>query len=123
MTSIMREDWIECNLDEVCEIQTGKYDANHAKIDGKVRFYTCAFEYLKCDTNRFAGKSIILPGNGANVGEVFYFDGEFDAYQRTYVINQIKIDAKYLFFHLKGFWKIRNIDKHKNNNTKKTIIC
>ena len=107
----MREDWIECNLDEVCEIQTGKYDANHAKIDGNYRFYTCAFDYLKCNTNRFGGKSIILPGNGANVGEVFYYDGEFDAYQRTYVINDIKIDAKYIYYNLKGFWKIRNIDK------------
>lgn len=105
------EDWVECTLGEVCSIQTGKYDASHAKPDGKYRFYTCAFDYLKCDTNRFKGKSIILPGNGANVGEVFFYDGEFDAYQRTYVLNQIKINEKYLYFHLLGFWKTINLDK------------
>lgn len=98
-------------LGEVCSIQTGKYDANHSKPDGKYRFYTCAYDYLYCDTNRFKGESIILPGNGANVGEVFYYSGEFDAYQRTYVLNEIKTNAKYLFYHLYGNWKTRNKDK------------
>ena len=92
----MKEDWEACLLGDVVTIQTGKYDANHAKANGKFRFYTCAFEYFMCDTNRFSGKSIILPGNGANVGEVFYYDGKFDAYQRTYVLNNLKLDAKYI---------------------------
>lgn len=113
----MREDWIEVELGEACEIQTGKHDANHAETNGKYRFYTCAYEYTFCNTNRFKGKSIILPGNGANVGEVFYYDGEFDAYQRTYVINQIKIYPKYLFYHLKCFWKSRNIGKQYGSAT------
>lgn len=107
----MREDWVVCLLGDVVTIQTGKYDANHAKANGKYRFYTCAFEYFMCDTNRFSGKSIILPGNGANVGEVFYYEGEFDAYQRTYVLNDLKLNAKYIFYHLKGFWKSKNLDK------------
>ena len=107
----MREDWKECLLGDVATIQTGKYDANHAKANGKFRFYTCAFEYFMCDTNRFSGKSIILPGNGANVGEVFYYEGEFDAYQRTYVLNDFKLNAKYIFYHLKSFWKSINLDK------------
>lgn len=103
--------WQTKKLGEVCSIQTGKYDANHANSNGKYRFYTCAFDYLYCDTNRFKGQSIILPGNGANVGEVFYYNGDFDAYQRTYVLNEIKTDAKYLFYHLLGNWKNRNKDK------------
>ena len=103
--------WQIKKLGEVCSIQTGKYDANHANSNGKYRFYTCAFDYLYCDTNRFKGQSIILPGNGANVGEVFYYNGDFDAYQRTYVLNEIKTDAKYLFYHLLGNWKNRNKDK------------
>lgn len=103
--------WQIKKLGEVCSIQTGKYDANHAKTKGKYRFYTCAFEHFYCDTNRFKGESIILPGNGANVGEVFYYNGEFDAYQRTYVLNEIKTNAKYLFYHLLGNWKTRNKDK------------
>ncbi len=105
------QNWQIKKLGEVCSIQTGKYDANHANSNGKYRFYTCAFDYLYCDTNRFKGQSIILPGNGANVGEVFYYNGDFDAYQRTYVLNEIKTDAKYLFYHLLGNWKNRNKDK------------
>ncbi len=107
----MRDDWVECTLGEVCKIQTGKHDANHSVPNGKYRFYTCAFEYLKCGTNRFKGKSILLPGNGANVGEAFYYDGEFDAYQRTYVLSDILLEEKYLFYHLKLYWKERNRDK------------
>ncbi len=103
--------WEIKTLGEVSKIQTGKYDANHAKSNGKYRFYTCAFEYMYCDTNRFTGESLILPGNGANVGEVFYFNGEFDAYQRTYILNEINIVPKYLYYHLVGNWKKRNQDK------------
>ncbi len=105
------EDWVECELGEIVTIQTGKHDANHATQNGKYRFYTCAFEYLRCNTKKFSGECIILPGNGANVGEVFFYNGEFDAYQRTYVLNKIKINPKYVFYHLKGFWKLLNIDK------------
>ena len=103
--------WQIKKLGEICEIQTGKYDANHSTPLGKYRFYTCAFEYLLCDTNRFKGENIILPGNGANVGEVFYYNGEFDAYQRTYVLNSIKISPKFLFYHLLCYWRKRNQDK------------
>jgi type I restriction enzyme S subunit len=103
--------WKKKTLGEICEIQTGKYDANHAILNGKYRFYTCAFEYMFCDTNRFKGECIILPGNGANVGEVFYYNGEFDAYQRTYVLNNIKVNSKYLFYHLLGNWRRKNQDK------------
>lgn len=104
--------WEVKKLGEVCNIQTGKYDANHAKSAGKFRFYTCAFDHMFCDTNRFKGESIILPGNGANVGEVFYFDGEFDAYQRTYVLNNFdKVYSKFLFYHLLCYWRKLNQDK------------
>lgn len=99
------EGWEWKKLGEVCEITTGKWDANHADENGKYRFYTCAFDYMFCATNRFSGECIILPGNGANVGEVFYYNGEFDAYQRTYVIQNIKIYPKYLYYHLMLNWR------------------
>jgi type I restriction enzyme S subunit len=111
MINELPQDWKWVKLGEVCKIQTGKYDANHSKESGKYRFYTCAYEFLYCETNRFKGESIILPGNGANVGEVFYYNGEFDAYQRTYVLNEINTDSKFLYYHLKGFWKRKNQDK------------
>lgn len=103
--------WKTVSLNEVASIQTGKHDANHAKPDGKYRFYTCAYEYQYCNTNRFQGECLILPGNGANVGEVFYYKGEFDAYQRTYVLSDLKVEGKFLYYHLTAFWKRRNQDK------------
>lgn len=104
-------------LDEISKIQTGKHDANHEVSNGKYRFYTCAFEHLYCDTQRFKGECLILPGNGANVGEVFYYNGEFDAYQRTYVIDNIKIIPKYLYYHMLRNWKNINSDKQYGSAT------
>ena len=101
----MKQGWVDKKLMEIADVSTGKYDANHSNENGKYRFYTCAYNYGMCDTNRFSGESLILAGNGVNVGEVFYYDGEFDAYQRTYVINNIKIFPKYLHYHMLLFWK------------------
>src|SRR5680860_184083 len=95
----MKTNWQIKKLGEVCDIQTGKWDANHAIENGKYRFYTCAFKYGFCNTKRFSGECLILPGNGVNVGEIFYFQGDLDAYQRTYVISNIKIFPKFLYYH------------------------
>ncbi|GAB6091227.1 restriction endonuclease subunit S [Spirochaeta dissipatitropha] len=97
--------WVKTGLLTISSIRTGKYDANHATEEGKYRFYTCAYEYLRCDTKNFSGECLILPGNGANVGEVFFYDGEFDAYQRTYVIENIKIKPKLLYYFFCTNWK------------------
>lgn len=101
----MRQDWEKQSLMEIATVSTGKWDANHAVDNGKYRFYTCAYDYLLCDTKRFSGENLILPGNGVNVGEVFYYNGEFDAYQRTYVISDIKIFPRYLHYHMLLHWK------------------
>jgi len=103
--------WKTKTLGDICDIQTGKWDANHAVINGKYRFYTCAYKYTFCNTKRFVGECLILPGNGVNVGEIFYYQGKFDAYQRTYVINNIKISPKILYYQLLCFWKERNLNK------------
>ncbi len=92
-------------LEEICNITTGKHDANHGENGGNYRFYTCAIEPIKCPTYSFEGASIILPGNGANVGEVLYDDGKFEAYQRTYVLNSIKVNPRFVYYQLKGRWK------------------
>ena len=97
-------------LPEICEIKTGKRDANHATKNGKYRFYTCANQYSFCDTFSFNCKSVIVPGNG-DIGLVFYYDGEFEAYQRTYVLQNININAKYLYYHLLYKWRYVNTDK------------
>lgn len=97
--------WVTRKLTEIATVKTGKYDANHANDNGAYRFYTCAFKYSMCDTKRFTGACIILPGNGVNVGEAFFYDGEFDAYQRTYVVHNIEINPRFLHYHMQLYWK------------------
>ena len=101
------QNWEIKKLSDICSIQTGKHDANHATETGKYRFYTCAAQYLWCDTVRFSGECLILPGNGVNVGEVYYYNGDFDAYQRTYVISEISKDvyARFLYYNMLLNWK------------------
>ncbi len=109
--------WQFTPLMQVSNVRTGKKDANHAEVNGKYRFYTCAYEHIMCNTKSFEGECLILPGNGANVGEVFYYNGKFEAYQRTYVIEEIKILPKYLFYHLRYDWKSINADKQYGSAT------
>lgn len=92
------------------QVTTGRHDANHAIETGKYRFYTCAYDYTFCDSYSFTGECLILPGNGANVGEVFYYNGKFDAYQRTYVIHNIQnVIPRYLYYYFKCNWKITGV--------------
>jgi type I restriction enzyme S subunit len=103
--------WVEVTLENLCNMETGKWDANHAIEGGQYRFYTCAYDYQFCNTKRFSGDCIILPGNGANVGDVFYYSGEFDAYQRTYVLSNFAINTKYAYYHLLYKWRETNREK------------
>ncbi|MEP3348467.1 MAG: restriction endonuclease subunit S [Marinomonas sp.] len=109
--------WVESNLNKLAEIRTGKVDANHATINGKYHFFTCAFAPLKSDTYSFNGELIILPGNGANVGLVQYFNGKIEAYQRTYVVYNSELNIRYVYYHLKKYWKTRNEEKQYGSAT------
>ena len=93
---------------EVCSVRTGKRDANHGDLGGPYRFFTCAAEPIESPTYSFDGDSIILPGNGANVGLVIFHTGKFEAYQRTYVLGEFNCDARYVYHHLKCFWSRAN---------------
>ena len=115
----MKEGWEKYSLMDICNVTTGKHDANHAEINGKYRFYTCSSQYVYCNTKRYEGECIILPGNGINVGESYYYNGEFDAYQRTYVIDKIdkRIIPMYLFYHLQNNWKSEGVAKQYGSAT------
>lgn len=65
-------------------VVTGKEDANHSSINGKYPFFTCSNDILSCDDYKFEGKAILIAGNGDF--NVKYYDGKFNAYQRTYVL-------------------------------------
>ena len=105
------ENWAWCRLGEIANIKTGKKDANYGGKEGKYPFFTCALLPIRCNIFSFDLEAILLPGNGANVGEVFYFKGKFEAYQRTYVLDFEIENIRYFYYVLKALWKKSIIGK------------
>ena len=97
--------WAWCRLGDIVNIKTGKKDANYGDKDGKYPFFTCALLPIKCNNYSFDMEAILLPGNGANVGEVIYFKGKFEAYQRTYILNFSIEYIRFFYYVLKALWK------------------
>ncbi len=87
--------WEQRKLGEVCQITTGKLDANAAKPDGIYTFFTCGHNTLMTDTYSFEGDAIIISGNG-DLGFTRKYSGKFNAYQRTYVLQDFVEDFDYL---------------------------
>ncbi len=108
--------WPLVKLQTVCEIKTGKKDVNQGNPNGKYPFFTCAKEHTYSDEFSFDTEALLIAGNG-DVGAVNYYNGKFEAYQRTYVLFDFKkITAKYLFFILNNSLK-ETVSKQKLGNT------
>lgn len=89
------DEWEQYELGELCEITTGKLDANTSKTNGKYAFFTCGKETLKTDSYSFDGDSILVNGNG-DLGYTRKYSGKFDAYQRTYVLQKFCTDYGFI---------------------------
>ena len=100
-------------LGNICSITTGKLDANAMVMDGKYPFFTCAEEVFNIDNYAFDTEALLISGNGANLGYIHYFNGKFNAYQRTYVLDKFTIDINYIRLYLETFLKNR-IEQEKN---------
>ena len=88
--------WQTKKLGEISDITTGKLDANEMSSKGKYRFYTCAKDYYMIDEYAFDTEALLISGNGANVGYIHYYKGKFNAYQRTYVLNNFTESIFYI---------------------------
>ncbi len=88
--------WQQTTLGEVCTIKTGKLDANAMVENGSYPFFTCAKQTYQTDTYSFSGEAILIAGNG-EVGLTKYYNGKFNAYQRTYVLQSFSSDIILLF--------------------------
>lgn len=106
------DSWEWVRLGSISKIGTGKKDVNEGNLKGKYPFFTCASEPLKSDTYFVDGECLILPGNGANVGLVTHFIGKCELYQRTYVVTDIRIYARYVDVYLKAHFKRRLEGQH-----------
>lgn len=91
------DDWEEVKLGELCDIRTGKLDANAMVENGEYDFYTSGIKKYRIDVAEFEGPAITIAGNGATVGYMHLADGKFNAYQRTYVLTNFKVDRSYIF--------------------------
>ena len=97
-------------LGDLTKIYTGKLNANAATPDGKYPFFTCSKEVSRINTYSYDCECILVAGNGDL--NVKYFHGKFNAYQRTYIIenkrNEI-IYMPYLYYFMSYY-----IDKLRN---------
>jgi len=74
-------------LNQLLEITTGKLNANEGDEKGIYPFFTCSENNLFINKYSFDGESILVSGNGSRLGYVNYYNGKFNAYQRTYVLS------------------------------------
>uniref|UniRef100_UPI00404A597F restriction endonuclease subunit S n=1 Tax=Flavobacterium sp. TaxID=239 RepID=UPI00404A597F len=92
------------------KIKTGKLDANASEENGKYPFFTCAREISRINTYAFDCECVLVAGNGEL--NVKYYEGKFNAYQRTYVIESIDhqvLSTKYLYYFIDSYMeKLRN---------------
>ena len=85
-------------LGKICNIKTGKLDANASSENGIYPFFTCSREPLKISSYSYDCECVLVAGNGEL--NVKYYNGKFDAYQRTYIIevlDKIKYSTKFLY--------------------------
>ncbi|WRD98173.1 restriction endonuclease subunit S [Helicobacter pylori] len=85
LNRLISNDFEVKTLGELTQLKVGNKNANHSSNQGKYPFFTCSNNPLRCETYQFEGKHIIISGNGNFY--VTHYDGKFDAYQRTYVVN------------------------------------
>lgn len=112
----MKTNWQTKKLGEICTIRTGKKDVNQGNPKGEYPFFTCAREHTFSDEYSFDTEALLIAGNG-DVGYVSYYNGKFEAYQRTYVLYEfIEVLPRYLYIYLSGLLK-DTVSKQKLGNT------
>jgi type I restriction enzyme S subunit len=115
------KDYTEIKLGDVCSITTGRLDANAMEENGIYPFFTCAEYVSRINSYEFDDEALLISGNGANVGYIHYYNGKFNAYQRTYVLKNFTCDIQYVKFYLSTFLK-RRIELEKNTGNTPYII-
>ena len=100
----MKQGWEYKKIGNICNITTGKLDANAANEDGLYPFFTCSRIPLSINTYAYDCECILIAGNGDL--NVKYYKGKFNAYQRTYIlqlkndVNGVEMRYIFAFFNL-----------------------
>lgn len=95
---------MKVRIGELTSIRTGKLDANASSLDGEYPFFTCSREPLRISIYSYDCECVLVAGNGDM--NVKYYNGKFDAYQRTYIIENNssgKLYMPYLYFFMLSY--------------------
>lgn len=90
--------------------------------NGKYRFYTCAKEYSLIDKYAFDTEALLISGNGAYVGYIHYYKGRFNAYQRTYVLDNFSQNIQFIKCYLEENLAKRINSEKKEGNTPYIVL-
>ena len=108
---------IYVKLGDICQITTGKLDANAQVDNGIYPFFTCAEHPFKIDSFAFDTEALLISGNGANLGYINYYNVKFNAYQRTYVLDLFSENIQYIKWVLKVLLPKRIAIEKSSSNT------
>ena len=98
---------MKIKVGNITKIKTGKLDANASSPDGKYPFFTCSKDPLKINTYSYDCECVLVAGNGDL--NVKYYNGKFDAYQRTYILEDNSnglLYMPYLYYFLEGYIEV-----------------
>lgn len=109
-------------LGDICQITTGKLDANKQVDNGIYPFFTCAEQPFKIDSFAFDTEALLISGNGANLGYINYYNGKFNAYQRTYVLDIFSENIQYIKWALKVLLPKRIAIEKSSSNTPYIVL-
>ncbi|MBR1381563.1 MAG: restriction endonuclease subunit S, partial [Paludibacteraceae bacterium] len=109
-------------LGEVCEIETGKLNANAAEENGHYPFFTTSKEISYINEYKWDTEALLIAGN-ANIGDVKHYIGKFNAYQRTYVLTNFQegLIVRFLYHYTKARLK-DFLDDKKNEAAMSYIV-
>ena len=109
-------------LGDICQITTGKLDANAQVDNGIYPFFTCAEQPFKINSFAFDTEALLISGNGANLGYINYYKGKFNAYQRTYVLDLFSENIQYIKWALKVLLPKRIAIEKSSSNTPYIVL-
>ncbi len=97
------------HLEQICtKITTGKLNANAMVEGGQFPFFTCDEKQFRIDKYAFDTEAILVSGNGSQVGHINYYNGKFNAYQRTYVLYDFtaNINIRFFLYYAKAYLRL-----------------
>ncbi len=100
-------------LKDITTIKTGKLDSNAAVANGIYPFFTCDPNTLRINAWAYDTEAVLLAGNNASGNYTAkYYYGQFNAYQRTYIIESVdkeKLNVRYLQYAMNQQLKLLKV--------------